>query len=217
MATRRYEQRLRAQSAEETRRRILDAVEERLREAPTQPLSIDRIARMAGVARSTVYLVFGSRAELFDAFAADVMERGGFERVVEAVAHPDAREHLRGGIRGGVEVFAAYRDVCRALYSMAVLDDEAVGGAIRRQEQRRFRGMEHLARRLARQDLLRPDVTEAQAARVLWLLTSFDAFDLLYTGCRMPADEVAETFITTAERTLCRPGTEAGDAPGAPT
>ena len=32
MATRRYEQRLRAQSAEETRRRILDAAYDRLRE-----------------------------------------------------------------------------------------------------------------------------------------------------------------------------------------
>jgi AcrR family transcriptional regulator len=178
MATRRYEQRVRAQSADETRRRILDAVEERLREAPTQALSIDRVARMAGVARSTVYLVFGSRAGLFDAFAADVMERGGFERVVEAVGHPDAREHLRGGIRGGVDVFAAYRDVCRALYSMAVLDEEAVGGAIRRQED--------------------------EAARVLWLLTSFDAFDLLYAGRGMSAGDVAETFITTAERTLLR-------------
>ena len=204
MPTRRYEQRVRAQSAEETRRRILDAVEERLREAPSEPLSIDRIARMAGVARSTVYLVFGSRAGLFDAFAADVAERGGFARVLEAVAHPDAREHLRGGIRGGVDVFAAYRDVIRALFSMAALDEEAVGGAVHRQEQQRFRGMKRLARRLAEQDLLRPDVSEAEAARVLWLMTSFDAFDLLYTGRGMSADEVTRMLVTTAERTLLR-------------
>jgi transcriptional regulator GlxA family with amidase domain len=53
MATRRYEQRRRAQTAEETRRRVLEAVYEQLREAPAQPVSVDRIARTAGVARST--------------------------------------------------------------------------------------------------------------------------------------------------------------------
>ena len=41
VATRRYEQRLRAQAAEETRRRVLDAVYEGLREAPARPVSVD--------------------------------------------------------------------------------------------------------------------------------------------------------------------------------
>ena len=45
--------------------------------------------------------------------------------------------------------------------------------------------------------------TEA-AAHLLWVLTSFDAFDLLYTGRGLPADEVAEALIDTAERTLLR-------------
>jgi AcrR family transcriptional regulator len=204
MATRRYEQRVRAQAAQETRRRILDAVYERLREAPSQPVSVDRIARMAGVARSTVYLIFGSRAGLFDALGADLWERAGYQRLVEAVAHPDAREHLRGGLRAGVQMFAAYRDVTRALFSMAALDDEAVGGAIKRTEETRARGMARLARRLADQDVLRPDVTVEQAADLLWLLASFDSFDLLYTGRGLTVDEVARVLIATAERSLCR-------------
>jgi AcrR family transcriptional regulator len=204
MAARRYEQRLRAQTAEETRRRILDAVEERLREAPSQPISLDEVARRAGVARSTIYLVFGSRAGLFDALAVDLFERAGFDRVVAAVAHPDAREHLRGGIRGGVQVFARFRDVLRALFSMAMLDEEAVGGAVRRMEQGRAAGMARLAQRLAEQGILRPDVTVDEAADLLWLLTSFDAFDLLYTGRDMSVDDVADALIATAERSLCR-------------
>jgi AcrR family transcriptional regulator len=204
MPTRRYEQRLRAEAAEETRRRILDAVEQRLRETPSQPVSVDRVARDARVARSTVYLVFGSRAGLFDAFAANLFEHGGFDRVVEAVRHPDAREHLRGGIRGGVETFAAHREVLRALWSMATLDPGAVGGAVQRSEQRRARGMARLARRLAEQGVLRPDVTVDEAAHLLWVLTSFDGFDLLYTGRGLSTDEVSRVLITTAERSLCR-------------
>jgi AcrR family transcriptional regulator len=204
MATRKYQQTLRAEATEETRRRVLDAVYERLRAAPTEPVTVDHIARTARVARSTVYLIFGSRAGLFDALAADLLHRGGFDRVLEAVAHPDAREHLRAGIRASAEFFAADRDVHRALQSMSALDPRALGGAVQRSEERRTGGMAHLAQRLADQELLRPDVSVREAANLLWLLTSFDAFDLLYTGRGMSVDEVATALITTVERGLCR-------------
>jgi AcrR family transcriptional regulator len=204
MAKRRYEQRLRAEAAEETRRRILDAVYERLREAPSEPVSVDRIARMAGVARSTVYLVFGSRAGLFDAVGDDLLRQDAYRRLVDAAAHADARESLRRGMRAACEMFADARDVARALYSMAQLDEEAVGGAVRRFEEERARGMARLARRLAVQDVLRPGVTAGEAADVLWVLTSFDSFDSLYAGRGLPVEEVAETLTGIAERTLYR-------------
>jgi AcrR family transcriptional regulator len=205
MATRRYEQRLRADSAEETRRRILDAVDRLLRAAPEEPLSIDQVAKAAKVARSTVYLIFGSRAGLFDALAEDLLRRSGFERIVQAVGEADAREHLRGGLRGGVAMFAAERDVLRVLVSMSQVDGSDLGAAVRRVEQDRAGGMAYLAQRLAEQDLLRPDVSQEEAAHLLWLLTSFDSFDLLYTGRGLSADEVAGLLIATAERTLCKP------------
>jgi AcrR family transcriptional regulator len=204
VVTRRYEQRLRAEAAEETRRRILDAVYERLRQAPAEPVSVDRVARMAGVARSTVYLVFGSRAGLFDALGADLLQRGGFDRLLEAVAHPDAREGLRGGIRGGVFMYAAHRDALRVLYSMALLEADAVGGAVQRMEEGRAGGMAFLAERLGEQRVLRPEVTAAEAADLLWVLTSFDSFDLLYTGRALSADQVADRLVTTAEHSLFR-------------
>jgi AcrR family transcriptional regulator len=204
MATRRYEQRLRAESAEETRRRILDAVYDCLRAAPTQPLSLEQVARAARVARSTIYLVFGSRAGLFDAVATDVLYRGGFDRVVEAVAHPDAREHLRRGVRGGMEMYAAYRDVHRVLFSTAALDPGAMTGAMRRADEGRAGGMEYLAKRLAEQGQLRPELTEADAANILFLTTSFDAFDALYTGRGLPVSEVARLMVEVAERSVCR-------------
>ena len=202
MATRQYEQRLRARTAEATRRRILDAVYDQLREEPSRPVGIDRIARRAGVARSTVYVIFGSRAGLFDVFAADMLERGGFQRVLDAVADPDPRVHLRDGITGGVRTFAAHRDVFRALVSMAALDPEAVAGTMQRSEERRAKGMLRLARRLARHGLLREGLTAKAAADRLWVLTSFDAFDLLYDGRGLPADEVAHALVDLAERTL---------------
>jgi len=204
MSTRNYEQRLRAESSQETRRRILDAVEQRLRATPSEPVSLDELARLARVSRSTVYLVFGSRAGLFDALGADLMHRGGFDRLIQAANHPDAREALRGGIRHAVTMQAPHRDVLRVLHSMALLDADAVGGAVARMEAGRAGGMAYLAQRLAEQSKLRADVTRDQAADLLWVLTSFDTFDLLYTGRAMPADQVATTLLTAAERSLCR-------------
>jgi AcrR family transcriptional regulator len=204
MATRKYEQRLRAEGAEETRRRILEAVYERLREDPSRPVSVDRVAQDAKVARSTVYLIFGSRAGLFDALCEDLFERAGYERLLQAKELPDARDHLRHGLRTGVEMFAAFRDVARALYSMAALDSEATGGAIRRVEEERSRGMARLAGRLEQQGRLRAGVDAKQAADLLWVLTSFDSFDALYTGRGLAVDEVVERLTITAERTLLR-------------
>jgi AcrR family transcriptional regulator len=202
MASRRYEQRLRAESAAQTRRRILDAVYERLREAPAEPVSMERIAKMAGVARSTLYLIFESRAGLFDALAADLYDRAGYHRLLEAVRVDDAWESAQGGIRASVEIFAADRDVFRALHSMQELDSEAVGGTIRRVEERRAEGMAWAAGRLREQGYLRPEVSASEAAHVMWIQASFETFDLLYTGRDLPAKKVADLLVAMTERSL---------------
>ena len=204
MATRRYEQRQRAEAAEQTRRRIVDAVLERLRRAPAEPVSVDLIAEKAGVARSTVYAIFGSRAGLFDAVAADVLEREDYERLLEAKHEPDAREHMRLGFRSATEMLAADRDVVRALFSMAQLDEGAVGDVIRKREARRAAGMARLARRLGEQNLLRPGVSVADAEHTLWVLTSFESFDLLYTGRGLSSEAAADLLLATAERALLK-------------
>jgi hypothetical protein len=87
---------------------------------------------------------------------------------------------------------------------MSALDPESVGGAIARMEDRRWGGMQYLARRLAEQGYLRPDVTAEQAAQLLWVLASFGSFDALYTARGLSAEDVAQLLITTAEQALCR-------------
>jgi AcrR family transcriptional regulator len=201
--TRAYEQKARAESAAETRRRILDGVYECLHEEPSTPPSVGEIARRAGVARSTVYLVFGSRAGLFDSFAQDLWRRSGLPNLQEAVNVPDAREGILGGIRAGVDIYAAERDVFNALFAMTRLDPDAVGGAVQRIEEQRAKGMTWASRRLARQKQLRPGVSASKAAHVLWLVASFEAFDLLYTGRGLSARETGRILADSFENAVC--------------
>jgi AcrR family transcriptional regulator len=202
---RKYEQRLRAESAEETRRRILDAVAQRLRDAPTEPLSLDQVAKMARVARSTIYLIFGSRAGLFDAFTEDLADRTGLARLAEAVANPDARKHLREGIAAGCRMYTEDLVVYRVLFSMNHLDPASAGGAVERMKQRRAGGMAYLAKRLAEDSVLRDDVTIEQAVDLLWVLCSFETFDALYTDRGKSLDEAVQLIAWTAEQSLCQP------------
>jgi AcrR family transcriptional regulator len=199
---RNYRQVQRAESAGETRRKILDAVYERLREAPAERVSVDRVAREAGVARSTVYLDFGSRAGLFRALRRDLVERVGYDRLIEATRHPDPRVTLRQGLRRTVEMYSAERDVFRALESMAQLDPDAVPGSA---AEERTAGMAGLAMRLKKKGYLREGLSAKNAADLLFVLTSFDAFDLLYTARGLGVEAVATRLTETAERTLLDP------------
>jgi len=205
MARGRYQQRQRAEDAARTRRRIIDAVVERLRVAPTEPVAVETIAATAGVARSTVYAVFGSRAGLFDAVGAQLHERAGYARLVEASHQDDARTALRDGLRAASTMLAADRDIWRALRAMAQLDHEAVGGSVQRWEDERAAGMRRIAHQLHAQDRLRPGVSAEEATDVLWVITSFESFDLLYTGRGLPLETVIERLTETAERALMTP------------
>ena len=201
--SRTYEQKARAETAAKTRRRILDGVYACVRDEPSTPPSVGKIARQAGVARSTVYLVFGSRAGLFDAFAEELWQRSGLPNLQDAVNVPDARDGVLGGIRAGVDIFATDRDVFNALFAMTKLDPDATGGAVVRIEERRAEGMAWASRRLARQKQLKPGVSAGRAAHVLWLVASFDAFDMLYTGRGLPARETGRILADTFENAVC--------------
>ena len=201
---RKYEQQLRAETAEETRRRILDAVAQRLRDAPTEPVSLDQVAKLARVARSTIYLIFGSRAGLFDAFTEDLADRTGLARLTEAVANPDARQHLREGIAAGYHMYAQDVVVYRVLFSMNHLDPASLGGAVE-DGAAACRGHGVSARRLAEDSVLRDDITVKQAIDLLWMLCSFETFDALYADRGKSLEESIELITWTAEHALCRP------------
>ena len=201
-----YRLKARADSAAETRQRIIDVAREQLARAPLQNIGLPEIAEGAGVARSTIYAVFGSREGLMVAVAEDLLDRGGFARIGEALRNPDVVRGFEQSIEVAMDLYSRERPVGQALLSLAAVDRDASSAAARLNLGRR-EGMRRLAERMSAQRVLRDDVTVDEAADVLWVITSFETFDQLYSGRNLPAETVGKRLIAMAKRTLCRPDT----------
>jgi hypothetical protein len=94
--------------------------------------------------------------------------------------------------------------IYRVLHAMGRLDPESVGGALATMERERAGGMDFLARHLAQDGVLADGITVEAATNVLWVLCSFEAFDLLRTDRGLSLEDTIETIVTSAERALCR-------------
>ena len=62
--------------------------------------------------------------------------------------------------------------------------------------------MARIAGQLHAQGHLRDGVSAEEADDILWVITSFESFDLLYSGRGLPLDTVVERLTETAERAL---------------
>src|SRR6188508_1619268 len=122
MDKRPYHQTRRAEASEATRARILEAARANLERGPVGALKVDEVAREAGVARSTVYLLFGSRAGLFDALGRYLRDTAGFDALIAASRLPDALENLRASQRAAVAMYARLPDLARGLFTLAAID-----------------------------------------------------------------------------------------------
>jgi hypothetical protein len=136
------------------------------------------------------------------ALAEDLLRRGGFDQLGRAFRHDDARVALETSLREGVRLYTELYPVVRTIRTLSVLDPD-VAHAAARLEFGRKDGMVELARRLKSGGHLRPDLTMAEAADVLWVVTGFDAFAQLHER-DLSREETATRLIAMATRTLCR-------------
>jgi AcrR family transcriptional regulator len=202
-----YRQSLRAEAAVETRQRILEVTRQCLARLPIENVGLEEVAARARVARSTIYKAFGSRQGLMVALAEDLLRRGGFDQLGRAFRNPDPRVALESSLREGVRLYTEIHDVARAILTLSALDPDVAHGAARFEFGRK-EGMADLARRLGEKGELRKDMTEAEAADVLWVATSYDTFRQLYEQRGLTPEETASRIIAIATRTICRPGVE---------
>jgi AcrR family transcriptional regulator len=199
-----YNQKARAENAAETRRRIIEVTRDLLTRSPLESVSLPAIAAEAGVARSTVYTIFGSREGLMVAVAEDLLERGGFARIGQALRGPDVVRAFEVSMDVAMELYSQEHEVAWALLSLAAVDRDASSAAARLNFGRRD-GMRKIAQRMHDQGVLRDDVTVDEAADVLWLITSFETFGQLYRDRSLTPQQVGERLMAVTRRTLYKP------------
>ena len=117
-ATRTYHSELRAEQAEETRGRILDAAL-RVMTTGLARLSVPAVAREAGVSVPTVYRHFGTKAELLAEMYPHAARRAGLDGVPE----PSAVRDVRSAVIAVFERLDALDDVSRAAFASPIADE----------------------------------------------------------------------------------------------
>ena len=146
-----YQQTARAESAADTRRRIIEVTRELLARAPLENVSLPEIASRSDVARSTVYTIFGSREGLMVAVAEDLLERGGFARIGQALRGPDVVRAFEISMDVAMELYSQEAPVSQALLSLAAVERDASSAAARLNFGR-AQGMRRLAERMHEQE-----------------------------------------------------------------
>ncbi len=112
-----YRSQLRAEQADATRARILDATL-RVMARGLAGVSMPQVAREAGVSVPTVYRHFGSKEDLLAAVYPHVARRVGLDKVQDPVTLDD----LRVGIRTAFEKVDSYSDLERAAVASPAAD-----------------------------------------------------------------------------------------------
>src|SRR6266516_350832 len=198
MSPRAYRLGRRTAAAQRTRARVLRAAR-----AGAEPFSVDAVARRASVARMTVYHQFGSRRglleALFDSFAA-----GGElpARLAAAFQRPEPLDSLADVVAAFARFWDAGRPWIRRVRALGVLDPE-LGKAVDARNARRREVVRVLVQRLGtRYGRPAPDEL-AQAAELLYTLTSFETFDTLAgPGSKLP--EVTGEVLRLARAAVVR-------------
>jgi AcrR family transcriptional regulator len=178
-STRAYRSLLRQGQAESTRGRIADAAHRLLTTKGYAGMTVDALAKKAGVAPQTVYAVFGSKRGVL----AELMDRATFgpeyQELVATALHttePAARLRYAASIARRVhEAKRATRDLLRGAGVVA----PELSTLERTRESRRYDAQQPMIEYLAEHGHLRPDVPPIAARDILWTLTSRDVYRML--------------------------------------
>jgi len=172
----------RAAAAEKTRAKVVEAAQRLLENGPAQ-MSMEAVAKAAGVTRLTVYKQFGSRRGLLEAVFDDNACRFGITRMAEALTQAEPRAGLRMAIEFLCDFWGSHPSFAR-LHDAAGTDPEFAEALATRNERRR-RLIDTLLSRM-------PGATAAKhdCSDLIFGMTTMAMFRLLSIG-RTPAEVAA--------------------------
>jgi AcrR family transcriptional regulator len=177
--SRAYGSPLRAQQAEETRERILDATVRVIAEGLAF-VSVPQVAREAGVSVPAVYRHFATKRDLLAAVYPHAVRRAGMDQLVI----PRSMDELRGGLRAYFERTDSFGDLARAAMASPAAE-----------EVRRLNMPDRVAifRRLAGSIEPKPSKADRdRIARLLVILTASSALRLWRDQLGSSVEEAAD-------------------------
>ena len=177
---RRYDVSNRRARAEASRGAILAAARDKFGTVGYAKTTMDEIAVGAAVSLRTLYGAFGTKRALLFALL-DQMERDAKQQdVLERLSARGLTPHeqLQIFVDFTVRLFSRGRDVLRAMRGASEVEPDAAA-AWAEGEGRRHAGVTALVRRWARVAALRPGLSAAAAADVLWALCGPDVYRLV--------------------------------------
>jgi AcrR family transcriptional regulator len=180
MSPRPYRSPRRRVAAKRTRARLLKAARAML--AAPDGISLDAVAKKAGVTRLTVYNQFGSRRALLEAVFDDMAERGGLHRIREAMAKTDPQAALQQIVLIFCDFWSVHRGALWRLHAASATDPE-FEESLRARNQRRRHLLSVLVDRMIEGGGKRPEVV-IELIDVLFALTSVGFFWELTAGGR---------------------------------
>jgi AcrR family transcriptional regulator len=205
---RRYDSARRKEQARQTRAAILEAAQRLFGERGYASSTIEAIAAEAGVAVDTVYATFGSKRGVLsnlmdirvggDDQPVGVLDRPGPQRVRR---EPSQRRQLAAFATDVTARIERSRPVDDIIRSAAAVDLE-IATMRSRLHETRFLNLQQFVGWLAANGPLRQDLSEADAAAIIWSLTSPEIHRLLRVDRAWSPERYSEWLAETLTRTL---------------
>ena len=172
----------RAAAAAEKRAEVIQTAMRLLEDGPAQ-MSMEAVAKAAGVTRLTVYKQFGSRRGLLEAMFDDTGRRFGIHRMAEAMGHPDPRQGLRRAVQILCDFWGSHPSFGR-LHEAAASDPDFAEALSARNDRRRIVFKQLFAR------MPGPEAARRDCADLVFGMTAMPMFRELIVG-RTPAEVAA--------------------------
>lgn len=174
-----YDMTNRDRASDESRRTIVEAAHRLLERPDGGSLTLQEVAKEAGVSRATIYNRIGSRRDLLTAVFEDQGRIIEFDRVLRAMLLADPLEALVETVREGCRAWEVIPTAIRRTLALAVLDDE-IGELVAQFEGYRRGEISALANRVLKHSSV--TIAPRRATATLVLVTSFGAHDQLRRG-----------------------------------
>ena len=208
---RRYSTGLRQEQAQITRRRILDAASRLFVESGYSSVTVEDIAREAGVAYQTVYAAFGTKLAVAQAIIWSSFETEGVDQLMaEARESGDLRVHIRTGVRIARRLNERFAQIVRFMRESG---DPALLAEYQKIEGLRFEQIrDQLSPLLKTPGRLRGGISPADALSSIWAMTGTDLYNQLVSGRRWSPSRYEEWLKGALVNMLLEPSTTREDS-----